>query len=427
MVHVWDSQGVRQDVECEDNFAPSDTELDDGFDSDNSSSFEDDSCSYKVDMDDALMDVNTYYVLDSGDENEIPKYLTNGSSKYIGKAMLAASEAKSCPWRVYASLLPDGITFQIKTLNNQHTCTRLDKNPTVKYPWIAEVLKDDFKENTSMNVTEMKDLLVHKLPTYIQLILERAPHSICGITWNTTEVPRSIHVFTKLYISFEGLYQGFLKGCRPFIGVDGSHLRGKYGGTLLVAATLDGNNGILPIAYAVVDKETKETWSFFFYHLKRMANTETRSKWVIMSDRQKGVEAALDEQLPEVSRRICARHFYANFKQEWPGDLMKKHFWTASKAHSEFVFTKAMNQIKKYSTDAYGYLMDVPLELEIRALPILSMLEGIRRRSMKKLQKKMRAARKWNTEICPRVDKMVQLNWDDGYRIQDGGERDYTM
>ncbi|XP_074298568.1 uncharacterized protein LOC141629472 [Silene latifolia] len=147
--------------------------------------------------------------------------------------------------------------------------------------------------------------------------------------------------------------------------------------------------------------------------------------------------------LPEASRRICARHLYANFKQEWPGDLLKNYFWIASKAHNGFVFTKAMEQIKKNSVAAYNYLMDVPLELwarhkfdqsvkvgevtnnlvesfnasirELRGLPILSMLEGLRRKCMKNMHKKRNAVTKWNSSVCPRVKEMCDRAWDDGY------------
>ncbi|XP_074289383.1 uncharacterized protein LOC141614536 [Silene latifolia] len=239
------------------------------------------------------------------------------------------------------------------------------------------------------------------------------------------------------------MQQGFINGCRPFIGVDGTHMKGKFGGTLLIACALDGDNGIFPPAYAVVDKETSDTWEFFFYHLKRMIHEASRNKWIICSDRQKGVESALASMLPEASRRICARHLYANFKQEWPGDLLKNYFWIASKAHNGFVFTKAMEQIKKNSVAAYNYLMDVPLELwarhkfdqsvkvgevtnnlvesfnasirELRGLPILSMLEGLRRKCMKNMHKKRNAVTKWNSSAFAPVKEMCDRAWDDGY------------
>jgi len=41
--------------------------------------------------------------------------------------------------------------------------------------------------------------------------------------------------FGYFYIRLNGCKQGFLAGCRPFIGVDGCHLNITYGGQLLVA------------------------------------------------------------------------------------------------------------------------------------------------------------------------------------------------
>ena len=47
-------------------------------------------------------------------------------------------------------------------------------------------------------------------------------------------------------------------GCRPFIGLSGTFLKGFYGGQLLTAISQDANNQIFPIAYAVVDSKTRD-------------------------------------------------------------------------------------------------------------------------------------------------------------------------
>nr|XP_033516970.1 uncharacterized protein LOC117281233 isoform X2 [Nicotiana tomentosiformis] len=53
----------------------------------------------------------------------------------------------------------------------------------------------------------------------------------------------------------------FKAGCRKIVGVDGCWLKGAmYGAQLLTAVGLDANNNIFPIAYAVVEKETRDTW-----------------------------------------------------------------------------------------------------------------------------------------------------------------------
>lgn len=47
----------------------------------------------------------------------------------------------------------------------------------------------------------------------------------------------------------------------------------------------DGNNQMFPIAFAVVEGETKESWAWFFKLLLEDIGTEQR--WTFMSDQQK--------------------------------------------------------------------------------------------------------------------------------------------
>ena len=44
----------------------------------------------------------------------------------------------------------------------------------------------------------------------------------------------------------------------PVIAVDGSHLRGKYPGVLLVAVTYDADKKLFPIAFAFAEAERPE-------------------------------------------------------------------------------------------------------------------------------------------------------------------------
>ncbi|KAL8507146.1 hypothetical protein ACS0TY_017879 [Phlomoides rotata] len=48
--------------------------------------------------------------------------------------------------------------------------------------------------------------------------------------------------FNMLYVCFKALKTGFLAGCRPFIGVDVTFLKGPHGGVLLTAVSVDPNN-----------------------------------------------------------------------------------------------------------------------------------------------------------------------------------------
>ena len=45
--------------------------------------------------------------------------------------------------------------------------------------------------------------------------------------------------------------------------MDRTHLYGKYKGKLLIAMATDANNEIFPLAFAVVDDETRASWGWF--------------------------------------------------------------------------------------------------------------------------------------------------------------------
>ncbi|GAU35429.1 hypothetical protein TSUD_375190 [Trifolium subterraneum] len=47
---------------------------------------------------------------------------------------------------------------------------------------------------------------------------------------------------------------------RPLIGLDACFLKGDHGGQLMAAVGKDGNNQMIPIVYAVVDAETRDSW-----------------------------------------------------------------------------------------------------------------------------------------------------------------------
>ncbi|KAK4381983.1 hypothetical protein Sango_2730600 [Sesamum angolense] len=53
-----------------------------------------------------------------------------------------------------------------------------------------------------------------------------------------------------------------LKGCSPFLGFDRCHLKGSFEGVLLAVIGLDGNNGLFPIVFVVLESDCKESWAF---------------------------------------------------------------------------------------------------------------------------------------------------------------------
>ena len=75
--------------------------------------------------------------------------------------------------------------------------------------------------------------------------------------------------------------QSFKLACRPVIGLDGCHLRSKYMGSLLTVITLDGNNGLFPIAFAIVESENSLSCHWFITNLKDVFSEELENIIVI--------------------------------------------------------------------------------------------------------------------------------------------------
>ena len=69
--------------------------------------------------------------------------------------------------------------------------------------------------------------------------------------------------------------------------VDACHLKGRTSGQLMVAVGKDGNENMFPIAHAVVEGETKETWIWFLTLLIEDIGSVEEHGWTFISDRQK--------------------------------------------------------------------------------------------------------------------------------------------
>ncbi|KAF8400180.1 hypothetical protein HHK36_013476 [Tetracentron sinense] len=98
----------------------------------------------------------------------------------------------------------------------------------------------------------------NKMPVYAEVVRETNSSSLVKIEYDRLNLNVNPK-FKRFFICFEAMKNGFLEGCRPFIGLDGCHLKGPYGGVLLAAIALDGNNGLFPVAFAIVEGETKES------------------------------------------------------------------------------------------------------------------------------------------------------------------------
>ncbi|XP_020111463.1 uncharacterized protein LOC109726337 [Ananas comosus] len=376
----------------------------------------------------------------------------------------ARCTTEGCGWRIHAARIRGEATFQIKTLQSEHTCEVVNRcgNKNATKGWIAERIINWLKNEGDIPVSDLSRRLKEQygrleLP-YLRVWKgkELAMTQLHG-KWDLSflrvfdfcdeirrrnvgshtqikliELEGKQH-FQRMFIAFGASIQGFLRGCRPYVGLDGAHLKGKFKGIIVSAIALDGNNSMFPVAYGVVESENAESWEWFLVALKEAIGCP--NGLVLSSDRQKGLDKALLAVYPTAEHRECMRHLYSNFKKRFRGDILKKHLWGAARAYTSSAFQYHMERVQMADSRVVDYLrenhghvwsrslfgIDAKCEQETnnisetfnswiskeRNRPVIDMMDAIRQKIMIMMNKRRRDAAKWSTKLVPGATKHI--------------------
>ncbi|XP_072076693.1 uncharacterized protein [Arachis hypogaea] len=245
--------------------------------------------------------------------------------------------------------------------------------------------------------------------------------------------------FQRLYVCLDACKKSFMV-CRPIICLDGCFIKTPYGGQVLTAIGWDPNDQILPIAYAVVEAETKNTWTWFLTNLCDDFGSDKLRRCTFMSDQQKGLVPTFDELIPGVDHRFCVRHLYSNFRKRFPGLQLKLMMWNAAKATYLQEWERNMAKIQKVDNGAYNHLMEIPTKywcrhkfgtwskcdtlvnnmcevfnsviVDAREKPIVSMLEDIRVYIIRRWANNRDRIVEYQREVLPRIRTKVEKQAD---------------
>ncbi|GAA0157695.1 hypothetical protein LIER_14907 [Lithospermum erythrorhizon] len=78
----------------------------------------------------------------------------------------------------------------------------------------------------------------------------------CGTSMKIPTI--SMKWMAKKYVNKRGL----LAGCRIFLCLNDCFLKGAFKGQILADVDLDAENGIYPVAWAVVEVENTDSWTW---------------------------------------------------------------------------------------------------------------------------------------------------------------------
>ena len=74
------------------------------------------------------------------------------------------------------------------------------------------------------------------------------------------------------------------------VGLDGCHLKGKFGGHILSVTVRDRNDNIFLVALGVVKQENKDSWVWFLQTFADDIGRPNELNLVFISDRQKVIQ-----------------------------------------------------------------------------------------------------------------------------------------
>ncbi|XP_023736423.2 uncharacterized protein LOC111884348 [Lactuca sativa] len=199
------------------------------------------------------------------------------------------------------------------------------------------------------------------LRDYVQELRTRNPGTTVKIEVESEPNPSpETRTFKRIYICLGPLKKGFLAGKRDYLGLDGTFMKGPYLGMILTAVGLDGNNCTYPLAYAVVEAENINSWTWFLRCLGDDIDLQASSNFTFISDRQKGLLQAIGTLYPCAEHRFCLRHIHENMKKMWRGKVFQDMLWNCASTTTIQEFNHAMEELRKLNNDCYEWVKAIP-------------------------------------------------------------------
>ncbi|XP_026415797.1 uncharacterized protein LOC113311162 [Papaver somniferum] len=255
---------------------------------------------------------------------------------------------------IYGRVLKgEGTTFTLRSWNVKHTCNgnvkgeNICANPEFVADWYMksletlgnknkipdpESLANEFNKTMKVNIKyhttwRARNIVLQnlhgsyeeqykKIPAFCEMVKEKMPGSVASSSYGSTD-----NTFLSMALCFKPAIEAFLAGCRKIIGLDACHLYGKYGGVLLVATGLDGQNGLVPL------------------------------------DKQKGISEACDKYFCLDEHKLCFRHLMKNFKKYFKSYSLHVHFWNAAKCYKKRHYQQHMDKLFAEDEKAALYLI----------------------------------------------------------------------
>ncbi|XP_071705825.1 uncharacterized protein [Rutidosis leptorrhynchoides] len=377
-------------------------------------------------------------------------------------------KAEGCEWRIHASRLSTTQLVCIKTMKPTHNCQGGTIKPAFRATrsWVGNLIKEKVKVSPKIKPKDIANDLKRdygielnysqarrakeyareqllgsykdsysELPFFCQKMMETNPGS--RATFSTYE-DSSFH---RLFVAFHASLIGFIQGCRPLLFLDSTPLNSRYQGMLLTATSTDGNDGVFPVAFAVVDVENEDNWRWFLNELKISLNGHGPITFV--ADFEKGLKESLPEIFgPACFHAYCLGYVAKKLNKDLTGHfshdarrLMVEDLYNAAYASTLTGFTKYMDNIKAISLEAYNWVLNIDTQhwanmfigglrynhltcnfgqhfyawvSEANELPVTQLVDELRGKLMQLMYARRVESSQWLTRLTPSMEEKLK-------------------
>ncbi|KAK3204595.1 hypothetical protein Dsin_018641 [Dipteronia sinensis] len=185
----------------------------------------------------------------------------------------------NCTWKLRAVRRDEGTYFQVRSFVNEHSC----------------LLEEIHHRHRQASAVIIGGVVAPRLR-------QQDGRLMC---------PKDLIADMKTMASL----RGFRRCISHVITVDGTHLKGRFGGTMFVATAQDGNEQVYPIGFGYGDSENNLSWEWFLDCLKGALGHI--DDLVFISDQHASIEVRISKVFSYATHTICCWHFAENFKKRF--------------------------------------------------------------------------------------------------------------
>ncbi|KAF3542620.1 hypothetical protein DY000_02003753 [Brassica cretica] len=209
---------------------------------------------------------------------------------------------------------------------------------------------------------------------------------------------------------------------------------------MLIATASDAEDGVFPVAFAVVDAETEENWLWFLQQLKSALSESRRITFV--ADFQNGLKNAIPQVFEDAHHAYCLRQLADKMNTDLKGQFshearryMLNDFYSVAYATTPEGYCSALESMKNISPDACKWVTESEPHHWANALfqgerynqmystfgldfyswvseahefPITQMIDEFRAKMMQSIYTRQVQSRDWVTTLTPTNEEKLQ-------------------